>query len=432
MYKVYVAGAITGDSHTETFGNIGHGIKISAKLLKEGHAPFCPFLDYQFLFHENITIDQFYSYSLEFLKVCDIVLVIGRPSEYRQSIGTQKEIATARELDIPIVYDCYIEDSYLKEFKDTIETYNQLSSIGSSMDNIVNVIVNRRVSLRDYPSLTANDVKNKRSLMSIHGGVLQNGYRQIGDFRFVKELDGTISATIDDYDDSDMCKKIIIGFALCIQNNDIDGMQEIICSDNRKVLNTQIEAFYNIALQSKQSDGFYMLLRHINPSYQLVKKIVKDIESFDVKINNIELYYKLKIILTKIKPFIPDFSSDVIEDQVSMVMHEFDKYIELVEYKNVDFLHYYTQNVDCTGEVSKFYGGFLRPPSTAYKTIVKSDNKNLKAVFRYIDKHNNKDSCFDFLNLERFDGIIKDGNTEAVSDYLRINGHSTNRYVLLR
>jgi len=129
MYKIYVAGAITGDSHTKTFNNIGLGIKISAELLKEGFAPFCPFLDYQYLFHEDIDIEQFYNYSMEFLKICDVVLVIGKPSDYNHSVGTKNEIETAQKFDIPVLYQYCLKDNCLKAFEEVIKLHKRLNLV---------------------------------------------------------------------------------------------------------------------------------------------------------------------------------------------------------------------------------------------------------------------------------------------------------------
>lgn len=99
--KVYVAGSYSADNVIQVLKNIREGIKMSAKLLKLGYSPFCPFLDHQFLFYEDITIEQMYKYSIDFLEVCDVMYVLPNSE---QSKGTQKEILIANKLKIPVVY----------------------------------------------------------------------------------------------------------------------------------------------------------------------------------------------------------------------------------------------------------------------------------------------------------------------------------------
>ena len=46
--------------------------------------------------------DDFYNYSLTWLEVCDVLLVL---PGWEHSVGTKKEIKRAKELKIPIFYD---------------------------------------------------------------------------------------------------------------------------------------------------------------------------------------------------------------------------------------------------------------------------------------------------------------------------------------
>ena len=101
MKKIYVAGAYSANNVMDVLHNISRGIEYSAFLLKEGNAHFCPWLDYHFaLVNRNISKQLFYEYSIAFLEVCDEVHVL-EGSE--NSVGTQKEIARAKELNIPII-----------------------------------------------------------------------------------------------------------------------------------------------------------------------------------------------------------------------------------------------------------------------------------------------------------------------------------------
>ena len=103
MKRVYIAGAITADNPTELIGNIRKGIKKSANLLSENVIPFCPFLDYQFLFfNETLTADDLKNYSMAWLEVCDEVFVL---EGWENSKGTIAEIKRAGELGIPVMYE---------------------------------------------------------------------------------------------------------------------------------------------------------------------------------------------------------------------------------------------------------------------------------------------------------------------------------------
>jgi len=99
--RIYVAGKYSADNVIEVLHNIREGTKVSAKLIKMGHSPFCPFLDHQFSFYEDISVPEYYKYSIDFLKVCEAMLVL---KGYETSKGTLKEIEIAEEMGIPIYY----------------------------------------------------------------------------------------------------------------------------------------------------------------------------------------------------------------------------------------------------------------------------------------------------------------------------------------
>jgi hypothetical protein len=101
MKKIYVAGKYSADNIIQGLHNMREGMKASAKILKLGYAPFCPFLDYQFSFFEDITVEEYYAYSMAWLEVSDEVWVLpGR----EQSKGVKAEIKRAGELKIPVNY----------------------------------------------------------------------------------------------------------------------------------------------------------------------------------------------------------------------------------------------------------------------------------------------------------------------------------------
>jgi hypothetical protein len=106
VVKVYVAGAYSADNVLDIFENMRKGIKVSTRLLLDGFAPFCPWLDYQYSLMlkdgEKISIETYYNYCIEWLKVSDIIFLV---AGWGSSKGTKKEIEIAKELNIPIFTD---------------------------------------------------------------------------------------------------------------------------------------------------------------------------------------------------------------------------------------------------------------------------------------------------------------------------------------
>ena len=102
MNRIYVAGCYSADNVIEVLHNIREGVKMGAKLLKMGYSPFCPWLDHQYSFYEDISVEQYYKYSLDFLEVCDAMLVL---PGYEKSKGTIAEIRFAKLKGIPVYYN---------------------------------------------------------------------------------------------------------------------------------------------------------------------------------------------------------------------------------------------------------------------------------------------------------------------------------------
>lgn len=102
--KVYVAGPYSGGNVLSVLQNIGRGQKVCAELFIRGFAPFCTWHDKSFVVdypNVNFTVEDFYGYSIEWLKVSDVMLVI---DGWENSQGTIAEIKLAEELGIPIFY----------------------------------------------------------------------------------------------------------------------------------------------------------------------------------------------------------------------------------------------------------------------------------------------------------------------------------------
>jgi hypothetical protein len=103
--RVYVAGPYSADNIMDVFKNIRRGIQWSVKLLTIGFAPFTPWTDFQISLGDElnqIKIEDYYQYSLEWLSVSDVVFVQGK---WETSKGTIAEIAQAEKLEIPVYYE---------------------------------------------------------------------------------------------------------------------------------------------------------------------------------------------------------------------------------------------------------------------------------------------------------------------------------------
>ena len=100
--RVYVAGSYNADNIIKALDNIKRGTQVCVDLLKKGYIPFCPWLDYNFHWYGNLTFKDYYDYSISWLEVCDCIYVLKNSEE---SLGTQGEILTAKELNIPVLYE---------------------------------------------------------------------------------------------------------------------------------------------------------------------------------------------------------------------------------------------------------------------------------------------------------------------------------------
>lgn len=99
--KIYLAGKYSSDNVLGVLHNIREGVKTAAKLVKDGHSVFCPFLDHQLAFYEDLSVEDFQRNSIAFLEDCEIIYILPNSEN---SKGTQKEIERAKELGIPIHY----------------------------------------------------------------------------------------------------------------------------------------------------------------------------------------------------------------------------------------------------------------------------------------------------------------------------------------
>jgi len=111
MKKIYVAGAFSDDNVLGVLKNIGRGQEFASLLFKEGFAPFVPWFDKEFVIHrwnEEMKVENFYNYSMEWLKSSDAVFVVPNFTglkNWEDSVGTVAEIKTAEDNNIPVFYN---------------------------------------------------------------------------------------------------------------------------------------------------------------------------------------------------------------------------------------------------------------------------------------------------------------------------------------
>lgn len=115
--RVYVAGAYSSDNVMGVFNNMKKGLRMSVEIALLGFYPFAPWLDYLFTLisreGEELTLDWYYNYSLDFLSVCDAMFVL---PNFENSKGTLREIEFAQKHRIPIFYDLEKLSQYSPKF----------------------------------------------------------------------------------------------------------------------------------------------------------------------------------------------------------------------------------------------------------------------------------------------------------------------------
>lgn len=123
---VYVAGPYTNPDPCE---NTYKAVEVGDKLLAMGFAPFIPHLSHFWHTMSPKPYSVWMDYDLEFLKVCDFV--------YRMpgaSSGADKEVALAKELGIPVVFDfeLLINGNPFRETKKRSEAMAKWHSLNSA------------------------------------------------------------------------------------------------------------------------------------------------------------------------------------------------------------------------------------------------------------------------------------------------------------
>src|SRR5271157_4839342 len=102
MLRIYCAGPYNAENIIGSLDNMRRGMKVAYEVLKAGMAPFCPWMDFHYSLNGPVTIDEYYEYSLAWLRVSDAVLLV---EGWESSKGTLREIGEAERLGIPVLKD---------------------------------------------------------------------------------------------------------------------------------------------------------------------------------------------------------------------------------------------------------------------------------------------------------------------------------------
>ena len=98
MIKVYVAGAYSGDT-LQTARHIRVGRRLSAELMVEGFAAYCPWNDWELAVILDIPMEAFKNTSLAYMHSCQCVLLA---PGCENSQGTKDEVFEASLAGIPV------------------------------------------------------------------------------------------------------------------------------------------------------------------------------------------------------------------------------------------------------------------------------------------------------------------------------------------
>lgn len=105
MKRVYLAGPYNAPSIIESLDNMRRGMRMAVRILMAGYAPFTPWLDYHYRLMqregEEVAREMYQAQSMAWLEVSDAMMVMPNSEN---SIGTQTEIARAKELGILVFY----------------------------------------------------------------------------------------------------------------------------------------------------------------------------------------------------------------------------------------------------------------------------------------------------------------------------------------
>lgn len=94
--RIYIAGPISKGVLHE---NVRQAVLAADAVFRAGHAPFVPHLDFLWELVAPCTYESRMAYDFEWIKVCEALIRL--PGE---SAGSDREVALARELGIPVYF----------------------------------------------------------------------------------------------------------------------------------------------------------------------------------------------------------------------------------------------------------------------------------------------------------------------------------------
>ena len=106
MIRVYVAGKYSDTNVLAVLNNIRRGIKVATELFYKGYAPFCPWLDHQFVLQmteeqaATIEVPHFHNYSLAWLEASDCMYLLREGIEHSKGVAKEIEFAVAHHIPI--------------------------------------------------------------------------------------------------------------------------------------------------------------------------------------------------------------------------------------------------------------------------------------------------------------------------------------------
>jgi len=118
---IYVAGAYSSGTTMGTLLNIRRAIQWGNEIMKAGHAPLVPHLDFQMIINLQgryiPEVKDLQEIAMAWLEKADAVFVV---PDSEDSTGTQKEILRAMELNIPVhnKLEALLTEMTIMELKD--------------------------------------------------------------------------------------------------------------------------------------------------------------------------------------------------------------------------------------------------------------------------------------------------------------------------
>jgi hypothetical protein len=118
MKVIYIAGPFRGKNAWEIENNVRYAENVGFKIMNLGHMPLIPHSNTRY-FHGTLPCDFFIQGTLELMRRCDAVLLIGK---WEQSQGSLGEKSEAERLKIPVFFENEIYsllNDFLKKEKES-------------------------------------------------------------------------------------------------------------------------------------------------------------------------------------------------------------------------------------------------------------------------------------------------------------------------